>query len=79
MQSNIDGAGDSIGRITNRGTAEYCIRAKYESDSREYKELTARLKYCQLYQQDAIKIVGGYRRKRWIENTVNPEIWGVQI
>lgn len=54
LQSNIDGAGDSIGRITNRGTAQHSLRAKFEKDSREYKELTRRAMLAELYQQDAI-------------------------
>lgn len=54
IQSNIDGQGDSIGIITNRTTAEYAIRSKFEKGSREYEKLTFRIKAGELYQQNSM-------------------------
>jgi hypothetical protein len=55
IQSNINGFGNDIGKITNRITSMYEVRTKFEEDSREYKELTYRIQCGQLLQQNVIK------------------------
>ena len=52
IQSNINGFGNEIGKITNRITSMYEVRTKFDEDSREYKELTYRIQCGQLQQQN---------------------------
>ena len=53
-QSNKNGFGDEIGRITNRITTMYDVQAKYPQDSIEHKILDYRIMCGQLLQQNAI-------------------------
>lgn len=53
-QSNKNGFGDAIGKITNRITTMYDLQAKYSKDSIEYKTLDYRIMCGQLLQQNAI-------------------------
>ena len=52
IQSNINGFGNEIGKITNRITSMYEVRTKFDEDSREYEELTYRIQCGQLLQQN---------------------------
>ena len=54
IQSNLDGYGDDIGKITNRITAMYDIIAQFPPDSEEYRTLQYRIMCGQHYQQCAI-------------------------
>ncbi len=54
IQSNIDSFGDDIGKITNRITSMFDVRAQFDKGSEEYKELDYRIRCGQLYQQDSI-------------------------
>lgn len=54
IQSNVNSFGDEIGKITNRVTSMYEVRARYDEDSPEYRELDYRIKCGQLLQQDSI-------------------------
>lgn len=60
VASNIASFGDEIGKITNRVTAMFEVRSQYEEGSREYEELSYRIKCGQLLQQNAIKYVCGF-------------------
>lgn len=53
IRSNVNSFGDEIGKITNRVTSMYEVRARYDKDSLEYKELDYRIKCGQLLQQDS--------------------------
>lgn len=53
-QSNKNGFGDEIGKITNRVTTMYDVQAKFPKDSIEYKVLDYRIMCGQLLQQNAI-------------------------
>lgn len=54
INSNIASFGNEVGKITNRVTSMYEVRAKYKEGSNEYNELTYRIRSGQLYQQDSI-------------------------
>lgn len=54
IQSNINSFGDDIGKITNRVTAMFDVRSRFEKESEEYKVLDYRIKCGQQFQQDAI-------------------------
>lgn len=76
IRSNIDSFGNDIGQVTNRITSMFEIRTKFERDSREYKELSYRIKCGQLYQQNAIDKAKGIickpMPKAWYDrHTVN--------
>ena len=58
-QSNKNGFGDDIGKITNRITAMYDVQSKFSENSKEYKILDYRIMCGQLLQQDAIDKVKG--------------------
>lgn len=59
IQSNINGFGDDIGKITNHVTAMYDTLAQFEPGSKEYEILEYRIRCGQLYQQDAIDKIKG--------------------
>ena len=63
IQSNINGFGNEIGKITNRITSMYEVRTKFDEDSREYKELTYRIQCGQLQQQNTIDKIKGIKSK----------------
>jgi len=50
--SDMNAFGNDIGSITNRTTSMYEVRYNYEKGSREYEELTYRIRCGQLLQQD---------------------------
>jgi len=54
IQSNIASFGNDIGRITNWATSMFEVRARFEPDSAEYKELTYRIQCGQQFQQNEI-------------------------
>lgn len=54
IQSNIVAFGDEIGKITNRATSMFDVRAQYEPGSKEYDMLTYRIMTAQNYQQNSI-------------------------
>lgn len=57
IESNINGFGDDIGKVTNRITTMFDVQSKYEPESDEYKELTYRIIAGQKFQQDCIKVI----------------------
>ena len=52
IQSNIDGFGNDVGKVTNRITSMYDVQAKFEPGSVEYETLAYRIRSGQLYQQN---------------------------
>ena len=54
IRSNIESFGNDIGQTTNWITSMFEVRAGFPEDSKEYKELSYRIKCGQLYQQNAI-------------------------
>lgn len=52
IRANINSFGDDIGKITNRITSMFEVRAGYPKDSEEYKVLSYRIRCGQLLQQD---------------------------
>ena len=52
--SDINSFGNDIGSITNRATSMFEVRSGFKVESEEYKELSYRIKCCELLQQDAI-------------------------
>ena len=54
IRSNIESFGNEIGRTTNYITSMCEVRAGFEPGSREYEELSYRIRCGQLYQQNAI-------------------------
>lgn len=54
VQANINSFGDDIGKITNRITSMFAVRAKYPAGSPEREILDYRIKCGQLFQQNAI-------------------------
>ena len=39
IESNFNGFGNNVGSITNRATAMFSVQAKFDKNSKEYKEL----------------------------------------
>ena len=68
-QSNKNGFGDDIGKITNRITTMYDVQSKYPINSIEYKTLDYRIMCGQLLQQNAIDKVKG------IVSKLMPKFW----
>lgn len=72
IDSNINGFGDDIGKVTNRITTMFDVQSKFEPESREYKELTYRIISGQKYQQDTIDRIKGIScvpmPKYWYDN-----------
>lgn len=54
VKSDIGAFGNDIGAITNRVTSMYDVRSAYDKGSKEYEELTYRIRCGELVQQDAI-------------------------
>lgn len=52
IRSNIDSFGNEIGRTTNYITSMFEVRAGFEPGSKEYEELSYRIRCGQLYQQN---------------------------
>ena len=57
IDSNINGFGDDIGKVTNRITTMFDVQSKYEPGSKEYEELAYRIVAGQKFQQDCIKTI----------------------
>lgn len=54
VRSNIESFGNDIGQTTNWITSMFEVRSRFQKGSREYEELSYRIKCGQLYQQNAI-------------------------
>ena len=54
IQSNIDGFGNEVGKVTNRVTSMYDVQAKYAPGSIEYETLAYRIRSGQQFQQNTI-------------------------
>ncbi len=54
VKSNMESFGNDIGRTTNWITSMFEVQARFSPDSKEYKELSYRIRCGQLYQQNAI-------------------------
>lgn len=54
IRSNIESFGNDIGKTTNWITSMYEVRAGFPKNSKEYKELSYRIRCGQLYQQNVI-------------------------
>ena len=52
IDSDINGFGNQIGKITNDITSQFDIQTKFDSNSLEYNTLAYRIICGQLYQQD---------------------------
>lgn len=59
INSNINGFGDDIGKITNRITAMFDVQSQYDEDSEEYQVLDYRIQAGQLLQQNSIDRIKG--------------------
>ena len=54
ITSDINSFGNDIGSITNRATSMFEVRSGFKAGSKEYEELSYRIRCGQLLQQDAI-------------------------
>ena len=72
IESDINGFGDSIGSVTNRGTNMISLREKFDKNSAEYNRLQYRICTMMNYQQNAIDRIKGVVAqpipKEWIES-----------
>lgn len=72
IESDINGFGDSIGSVTNRGTNMISLRASFDKDSEEYHRLQYRIRTMMNYQQNAIDRIKGVVAqpipKEWLES-----------
>ena len=59
IESNINGFGDDIGKITNRITAMFDVQSRFDEGSREWNELEYRIQSGQLLQQNSIDRIKG--------------------
>ena len=70
--SDINGFGDSIGSVTNRGTNMISLREKFDKNSEEYARLQYRIRTMMNYQQNAIDRIKGVVAqpipKEWLES-----------
>lgn len=71
IASDINGFGDSIGSVTNRGTNMISLREKFDKNSEEYNRLQYRIRTMMNYQQNAIDRIKGVVAqpipKEWLE------------
>lgn len=58
VESNMNGFGDSIGKITNRITTMFDVQSRFEVGSREFETLEYRICCGQLFQQNSINDSG---------------------
>lgn len=63
IKSDVGAFGNDIGSITNRATSMFEVRSGFDKGSKEYKELTYRIRSCQLLQQDSIDKAKGILSK----------------
>lgn len=72
IESDINGFGDSIGSVTNRGTNMISLREKFDKDSKEYNRLQYRICTMMNYQQNAIDRIKGVVAqpipKEWLQS-----------
>lgn len=72
IESDINGFGDSIGSVTNRGTNMISLREKFDKDSKEYNRLQYRIRTMMNYQQNAIDRIKGVVAqpipKEWLQS-----------
>lgn len=72
IASDINGFGDSIGSVTNRGTNMISLREKFDKNSEEYSRLEYRIRTMMNYQQNAIDRIKGVVAqpipKEWLES-----------
>ena len=59
INSDINGFGDSIGSVTNRGTNMISLREKFDKNSEEYIRLQYRILTMMNYQQNSIDRIKG--------------------
>lgn len=73
--SDINGFGDSIGSVTNRGTNMISLREKFDKNSEEYTRLQYRIRTMMNYQQNAIDRIKGVVAqpipKEWLESRLS--------
>ena len=71
IASDINGFGDSIGSVTNKGTNMISLREKFNKNSEEYSRLEYRIRTMMNYQQNAIDRIKGVVAqpipKEWLE------------
>ena len=63
ITANIASFGDDVGKVTNRATSMYDVRAKFPKGSKEYETLSYRIMCGQLYQQNCIDKAKGIECK----------------
>ena len=63
IESNMNGFGDSIGKITNRITTMFDVQSRFEVGSREFETLEYRICCGQLFQQNSIDRIKGVKSK----------------
>ena len=72
IMSDINGFGDSIGSVTNRGTNMISLREKFDKNSEEYARLQYRIRTMMNYQQNAIDRIKGVVAqpipKEWLQS-----------
>lgn len=82
VNSNINGFGNDIGKITNRITSMYELQSYFDDDSEEYKTLDYRICCGQLHQQDCIDKIKGIvakpMQKSWYDFHALGDIGGEQ-
>ena len=75
IASDINGFGDSIGSVTNRGTNMISLREKFDKNSEEYNRLQYRIRTMMNYQQNAIDRIKGVVAqpipKEWLESRLS--------
>lgn len=75
IASDINGFGDSIGSVTNRGTNMISLREKFDKNSEEYARLQYRIRTMMNYQQNAIDRIKGVVAqpipKEWLESRLS--------
>lgn len=75
IMSDINGFGDSIGSVTNRGTNMISLREKFDKNSEEYARLQYRIRTMMNYQQNAIDRIKGVVAqpipKEWLESRLS--------
>ena len=59
IATNKAGMGNAVGSITNRVTAMKEVQSRFKKGSREYNELTYRMRCGQLYQQNCLDKIKG--------------------
>lgn len=75
ITSDINGFGDSIGSVTNKGTNMISLREKFDKNGEEYARLQYRICTMMNYQQNAIDRIKGVVAqpipKEWLESRLS--------